>query len=100
MALGLAYSIEDRRHLGLVLPLPIAPDISLPPLPRCLPPAGLVRGALERTAAETYRRRLAIRASSVETPAGALSGGNQQKVVISKWLETKPKVLILDEPTR
>ena len=50
--------------------------------------------------AEAFRQRLNIRAPSVDTPTASLSGGNQQKVVISKWLETKPKVLILDEPTR
>jgi rhamnose transport system ATP-binding protein len=100
MALGLAYSTEDRHQLGLVLPMSIAANISLPSLPRYLSPGGLVRGAAERATAGEYRRRLSIRAPSVETPTGALSGGNQQKVVISKWLETNPKVLILDEPTR
>ena len=100
MAHGIAYSTEDRRQLGLIMPLSIAANISLPSLPRYLSPAGLVRRGDERAAAETYRERLTIRAPSVDTPASALSGGNQQKVVISKWLETSPKVLILDEPTR
>ena len=100
MALGVAYSTEDRHQLGLVLPMSIAANISLPSLPRYLSAAGLVRSAAERTTADGYRRRLSIRAPSVETPTGALSGGNQQKVVISKWLETRPRVLILDEPTR
>jgi rhamnose transport system ATP-binding protein len=100
MARGIAYSTEDRRQLGLVLPLSIAANVSLPSLPRFLSPNGLVRRAAERDAAEGFRQRLSIRAPSVETPTAALSGGNQQKVVISKWLETTPKVLILDEPTR
>ncbi len=100
MRLGIAYSTEDRRQLGLVMPLSIASNVSLPSLPRYLSPAGLVRRDEERAAAETFRERLSIRAPSVETPAGSLSGGNQQKVVISKWLDTNPKVLILDEPTR
>jgi rhamnose transport system ATP-binding protein len=100
MNLGIAYSTEDRHQLGLVLPLSIASNISLPSLPRFLTKNGLVKRAEERATAESFRQRLAIRASSVETPTAALSGGNQQKVVISKWLETKPKVLILDEPTR
>jgi rhamnose transport system ATP-binding protein len=100
MRLGIAYSTEDRRQLGLVLPLSIAANISLPSLPRFLSPAGLLKRAEEKRAAEGFRQKLAIRAPSVETPAAALSGGNQQKVVISKWLETTPKVLILDEPTR
>jgi len=100
MELGIAYSTEDRRQLGLIMPLSIAANISLPSLPRYLSPGGLVRRREERATAEAFRRRLSIRAPSVETPAASLSGGNQQKVVISKWLETKPKVLILDEPTR
>jgi rhamnose transport system ATP-binding protein len=100
MALGIAYSTEDRRQLGLVMPLSIAANVSLPSLPRFLTPAGMVRRAEERATAETFRQRLSIRAPSVDTPASSLSGGNQQKVVISKWLETNPKVMILDEPTR
>jgi rhamnose transport system ATP-binding protein len=100
MALGIAYSTEDRRQLGLVMPLSIAANVSLPSLPRFLTSAGMVRRAEERATAETFRQRLSIRAPSVDTPASSLSGGNQQKVVISKWLETNPKVMILDEPTR
>jgi rhamnose transport system ATP-binding protein len=100
MKLGIAYSTEDRRQLGLVMPLSIAANITLPSLPRFLSAAGMVRRAEERATAEAFRERLNIRTPSVETPTAALSGGNQQKVVISKWLETTPKVLILDEPTR
>ncbi|MDQ3225889.1 MAG: sugar ABC transporter ATP-binding protein, partial [Chloroflexota bacterium] len=100
MRLGIAYSTEDRRQLGLIMPLSIAANVSLPSLTRYLSPGGLVRRGAERAAAETFRQRLSIRAPSVDTPAGSLSGGNQQKVVISKWLDTNPKVLILDEPTR
>ena len=99
MKLGIAYSTEDRRQLGLVLPLSIAANISLPSLPRFLN-RGLVRRAEERAVAESFRQRLSIRTPSVDTPTALLSGGNQQKVVISKWLETKPQVLIFDEPTR
>ena len=100
MALGIAYSTEDRRQLGLVMPLSIAANVSLPSLPRFLSPAGMVRRTEERAIAEAFRQRLSIRAPSVDTPAASLSGGNQQKVVISKWLETNPEVMILDEPTR
>jgi len=100
MKMGIAYSTEDRHQLGLVMPLSIAANISLPSLPRFLGRGGLVQRSAERETAEGYRRTLGIRAPSVETPTAALSGGNQQKVVISKWLETTPKVLILDEPTR
>ena len=100
MRLGIAYSTEDRHQLGLVMPLSIAANISLPSLPRFLGQLGIVRRSAEREMAEGFRQKLGIRAPSVETPTAALSGGNQQKVVISKWLETSPKVLILDEPTR
>jgi rhamnose transport system ATP-binding protein len=100
LRLGIAYSTEDRRQLGLIFPLSIAANISLPTLGRYLNRAGLVRHAAEESAAERYRDRLKIRARSVRVPVAALSGGNQQKVVLSKWLDTRPRVLILDEPTR
>ena len=61
---------------------------------------GVGRGAPDRSPGVRFRERLRIRAPSVDTPTAALSGGNQQKVVLSKWLETKPRLLILDEPTR
>jgi len=98
--LGIAYSTEDRRQLGLVLPFSIAANISLPSLPRYTSGLGLVMRGPERDTADRFRERLRIRAPSVETAAAALSGGNQQKVVLSKWLETRPRLLILDEPTR
>lgn len=100
MKLGIAYSTEDRRQLGLVLPLSITANITLPSLPRFLTSSGLVKRQAERATAESFKERLSIRAPSVDAPTGSLSGGNQQKVVISKWLETSPHVLILDEPTR
>ncbi len=100
MNLGIAYSTEDRRQLGLIMPLSIASNITLPSLPRYLTGAGLVKRDEERATAESFRKRFTIRAPSVEVPTSSLSGGNQQKVVISKWLETSPQVLILDEPTR
>jgi rhamnose transport system ATP-binding protein len=78
----------------------IANNIVLPSLQRFLDKFGLVKRDEEERVAETYRTLLSIRAASVDVPTASLSGGNQQKVVISKWLETHPKVLILDEPTR
>ncbi|MCA9862962.1 MAG: sugar ABC transporter ATP-binding protein, partial [Thermomicrobiales bacterium] len=90
MAMGIAYSTEDRRQLGLVLPLSISSNITLPSLPRFLNRAGLVKRYAERSTAEEFRERLRIRTPSVDAPTGSLSGGNQQKVVISKWLETNP----------
>ena len=100
MDFGIAYVSEDRRQLGLSLPMSISANITLPVLKRYLNRFGLVRTAMERATAETFRRRLAIRTASVDLPVAKLSGGNQQKVMLSKWLLTKPSVLILDEPTR
>jgi len=100
MARGLAYVSEDRRKLGLAMPMSIAANITLPVLGRYLGGFGLVRHEAERETAERFRRRLNIRTSDVESPVGALSGGNQQKVMLAKWLNTEPRVLILDEPTR
>jgi rhamnose transport system ATP-binding protein len=97
---GLAYVTEDRRQLGLTMPMSITTNISLPMLPRYLNRFGLVKRAEEQKTAEQYRDRLTIRAVSMAQTAGTLSGGNQQKVVLSKWLNTQPRLLILDEPTR
>jgi rhamnose transport system ATP-binding protein len=100
MSLGIAYVSEDRRQLGLSLPMSIAANISLPVLARYLNRFGLIRTSLEKATAEAFRKRLAIRTPSVDVAVAKLSGGNQQKVMLSKWLSTKPSVLILDEPTR
>lgn len=100
MRYGIAYASEDRRNLGLSLPMSIAANITLPTLHRYLTPLGLLRRNVEASTAEEYRRRLSIRAPSVEIEVSRLSGGNQQKVMLSKWLNTKPRLLILDEPTR
>ena len=100
MRLGIAYVTEDRRQLGLTLPMSITANITLPMLRNYLSRLGLIRSADEAATAEHYRTRLTIRTPSVDREVGKLSGGNQQKVMLSKWLETKPKLLILDEPTR
>jgi rhamnose transport system ATP-binding protein len=100
MRLGIAYTTEDRRQLGLFFPFSIASNISLPSLPKYLNPLGLVRHGAEQRTAEEFKEKLQIRTPSVEAPVAALSGGNQQKVVLSKWLNTQPRILILDEPTR
>ena len=100
MKLGIAYVSEDRRQLGLVLPMSIFANITLPVLRRYLNRFGLVRTSLERATADAFRTRLAIRAPSVDLAVAKLSGGNQQKVMLSKWLNTNPSILILDEPTR
>lgn len=100
ISLGIAYVSEDRRGLGLSMPMSIAANITLPTLRRYLSGLGLLKTGAEAADAEQYRKRLAIRAPSVELEVGKLSGGNQQKVMLSKWLNTKPRLLILDEPTR
>ena len=96
---GLAYVTEDRKVLGLILEDPIQRNISLANL------AGIASGGIlsmgkERAVAERYRQSMRIRTPSVAQLVMNLSGGNQQKVVLSKWLFTQPQVLILDEPTR
>lgn len=99
-ALGIAYVTEDRRGLGLIMPMSITTNISLPMLHEYLTRVGLIRRRDESAVAERYRERLSIRTPSIHLEAGKLSGGNQQKVMLSKWLNTRPKLLILDEPTR
>jgi len=100
MQLGIAYVTEDRRQLGLILPMSITSNVTLPTLSRYLNGLGLVRQGQEALTAEAYRERLSIRTPSLGAEVGKLSGGNQQKVVLSKWLNAQPKLLILDEPTR
>ena len=100
MELKIAYVSEDRRQLGLSMPQSISSNITLPILNRYLNRFGLIRRSLERATAEIFRKRLAIRTATVDLAVSKLSGGNQQKVMLSKWLNTKPDVLILDEPTR
>ena len=97
---GIAYATEDRRKLGLSLPMSIASNISLPMLNRYTNALGLLRQREEISTAEKFRQRLTIRTPSVLMPVEKLSGGNQQKVMLSKWLNADPRLLILDEPTR
>ena len=96
---GISYVTEDRKVLGLILDEPILKNISLANL------FGIAKHSVldkrrEAQVAETYRKQLAIRTPSVQQKVVNLSGGNQQKVVLSKWLFTDPELLILDEPTR
>ncbi len=98
--LGIAYVPEDRRQQGLVMPMSITANISLPTLQKYLNRLGIIMRKGERATAEDYRKQLTIRTPSVQLEASKLSGGNQQKVVLSKWLNTQPRLLILDEPTR
>ena len=100
LAHGIAYVTEDRRQLGLTMTMSITSNISLPTLKKYTNKLGLIRRREERETAVQFKDRLNIRTPSVQLEAGKLSGGNQQKVVLSKWLNTRPKLLILDEPTR
>ncbi|HEY7073600.1 MAG TPA: sugar ABC transporter ATP-binding protein [Acidimicrobiales bacterium] len=97
---GIAYLSEDRRHVGLSLPQSITANITLPSLGRYAPRLGLVDRRAEREVAEGFRTRLRIRTPGLNQAVGLLSGGNQQKTMLAKWLNTEPRVLILDEPTR
>jgi len=100
LGLNIAYVTEDRHQFGLTMSMPITANITLPTLASYLNSMGLVQRKKERWTAEEYRERLNIRSSSVAARVGELSRGNQQKVVLSKWLNARPKILILDEPTR
>ncbi len=99
IAAGLAYVTEDRKGLGLVLGDSIARNTTLANL-RGVASAGVIDDAREHAVASDYRTKLATRSTGVQQPVVNLSGGNQQKVVLAKWLFTNPKLLILDEPTR
>ncbi|HEY8751996.1 MAG TPA: sugar ABC transporter ATP-binding protein [Tepidisphaeraceae bacterium] len=96
---GVYLAPEDRKRHGLVLPMTIAQNISLPDLHNYKPAVWLNRGA-ERKAATIEVDRMRIKTPSIFRKVVNLSGGNQQKVVLGKWLAMRPRVLILDEPTR
>ena len=96
---GLAYVTEDRKALGLILDEPIVTNVTLANL-RAVSKAGVLDSGEERWVATTFRQAMAIRTPSVFQKVVNLSGGNQQKVLLSKLLFTEPRVLILDEPTR
>lgn len=100
LEIGIAYVTEDRRKLGLTMPMSITSNITLPMLRKYLTRLGLLKREDEQFTAEDYRQRLSIRAPAVSVEVEKLSGGNQQKVMLSKWLNSEPKLLILDEPTR
>jgi len=100
LAAGIAYLTEDRKGLGLFLDLSCGTNINLGVIGRDAGRGGVLNlGAGKRRAAKAFEA-LRVRAASPQVSVGSLSGGNQQKVLLSRWLETGPKVLILDEPTR
>ena len=99
-ALGIAYVSEDRRKLGIAMAESVVANLTLPMLDKYLNALGLIDRRQEAADAETFREKLNIKTANLDIAVGTLSGGNQQKVMLAKWLNTAPRLLIVDEPTR
>jgi len=99
MAVGMALIPEDRKTEGLMLPMSVRDNLSFAALGR-LSRWGVVDPAAERDAVDRMVRLLAVRSDGTQQPAGSLSGGNQQKLVIGKWLLMQPRIILLNDPTR
>ena len=97
--IGMALIPEDRKTEGLMLPMSVRDNLSFAAL-ASLSRAGVIDVAKERAAVARIARLLDVRSDGMEVPAGALSGGNQQKLVIGKWLMMSPRILLLNDPTR
>jgi ribose transport system ATP-binding protein len=97
--IGMALIPEDRKTEGLMLPMSVRDNLSFAAIDR-LSHFGMVDRAAERKAIDDMIQLLAIRTAGIEIPVGALSGGNQQKVVIAKWLMVSPRIILLNDPTR
>ena len=100
MALGISFLPEDRHQQGLVLEFPIRANVTLPILRSLSRMLGIVDRGREARIASEFAQRLRVVATGVEQVTSTLSGGNQQKVLLAKWLIPVPRVLILDQPTR
>jgi ribose transport system ATP-binding protein len=98
VARGIGMVPEERKRQALFMNMPIRYNVGIASLP-ARSPGGIVRHAGQRKLAEEFVRKLSIKLSSIDAPVKSLSGGNQQKTVLARWLATEPKVLILDEPT-
>jgi ABC-type sugar transport system ATPase subunit len=99
LAAGVAYVTEDRKQHGMFLQLGTGENITMTHLERFVR-GGVLSLGRERTAAASVARQFDVRASSLAQPAGTLSGGNQQKALLARFLLEPPRLLILDEPTR
>jgi rhamnose transport system ATP-binding protein len=99
MRLGMGFVPEDRRKQGLAMSAGVQENITLA-IRESLAKFGFITSSLEEPSARTWAARLQVKTHALDTEASMLSGGNQQKVVLGKWLATRPKVLIVDEPTR
>ncbi|MEA4876264.1 sugar ABC transporter ATP-binding protein [Anaerorhabdus sp.] len=98
--LGIGFITEDRKTEGLMLPFSIRENIAIANLEALSNSLGVIYAGKEKAMCEAESKNFRVRSTGIEQAVGSLSGGNQQKVVFAKWVATKPKLLILDEPTR
>ena len=100
MLAGIGLVPEDRKHQGVILDMPIRTNTTMARLAPVVNALGFLRLSVESGVVEALSKRLRLKSAGVDAPASSLSGGNQQKVVLSKWFHAGTDVIILDEPTR